>query len=400
MVKIKDYIKLAYGSAYFFENLMKNYSIGFYDANGDLAKRWYVWYSVRNPKTGKLERQPTIDTGVNVHKDLSSRRKALTILMKVIEQGLKEGKINPFVEHIEEAELTISESFSRIYTYASKNYKESTYSDFKSRVGQFEKWVIENNFNHIAEITRRDVDKYLNNVELNTSRRNRNNTRAALQSAFDILEKEYIIERNFIDDISVLKSSPKRHKTYSAKQEEEIFERLDKFDKELGLFIKFVSINLLRPVEVCRLQVKSINLIEKRIYFEAKNKHFKTKIIPDMLLNEIPELSKYDNECYLFTPDGIAKSTTTENNRRDYWSKRFKKVIKDHFKLGADYTMYSFRHTFITKLYNGLVQEMTPFEAKSRLMLITGHSSMTALEKYLRDIDAVLPDDYSSYLNK
>jgi hypothetical protein len=28
-------------------------------------------------------------------------------------------------------------------------------------------------------------------------------------------------------------------------------------------------------------------------------------------------------------------------------------------------------------------------------MLITGHSSMTALEKYLRDIDAELPDDYS-----
>ncbi|SMP22015.1 hypothetical protein SAMN06265346_107110 [Flavobacterium hercynium] len=31
-------------------------------------------------------------------------------------------------------------------------------------------------------------------------------------------------------------------------------------------------------------------------------------------------------------------------------------------------------------------------------MLITGHSTMSALEKYLRDIDAVLPDDYSKYL--
>jgi hypothetical protein len=28
-------------------------------------------------------------------------------------------------------------------------------------------------------------------------------------------------------------------------------------------------------------------------------------------------------------------------------------------------------------------------------MLITGHSTMTALEKYLRDIDAELPEDYS-----
>ncbi len=31
-------------------------------------------------------------------------------------------------------------------------------------------------------------------------------------------------------------------------------------------------------------------------------------------------------------------------------------------------------------------------------MLITGHSTMTALEKYLRDIDAELPTDYSNLL--
>jgi hypothetical protein len=28
-------------------------------------------------------------------------------------------------------------------------------------------------------------------------------------------------------------------------------------------------------------------------------------------------------------------------------------------------------------------------------MLITGHTSMSSLEKYLRDIDAELPEDYS-----
>ena len=31
-------------------------------------------------------------------------------------------------------------------------------------------------------------------------------------------------------------------------------------------------------------------------------------------------------------------------------------------------------------------------------MLITGHTSMLALEKYLRDIDAELPEDYSNLL--
>ena len=85
-------------------------------------------------------------------------------------------------------------------------------------------------------------------------------------------------------------------------------------------------------------------------------------------------------------------------NRRDYFSKRFKKVVKEHFKLGQDFGLYSFRHTFITRLYREMIKDATPFEVKSRLMLITGHSTMGALEKYLRDIDAQLPEDYSELL--
>jgi len=91
----------------------------------------------------------------------------------------------------------------------------------------------------------------------------------------------------------------------------------------------------------------------------------------------------------------VSRTTTTEGI---FGLFRFKKVVKDYFKLGSDYTMYSFRHTFITKLYNELVKQYALFEAKSRLMLITGHSSMSSFEKYLRDIDAVLPEDYSKYL--
>lgn len=87
-----------------------------------------------------------------------------------------------------------------------------------------------------------------------------------------------------------------------------------------------------------------------------------------------------------------------KNNRTDNFSKRFKTVVKDHFKLGADYGMYSFRHTFITILYRELRKTYTPFESKSILMNITGHNTMTALELYLRDIDAKLPEDYSHLL--
>jgi len=103
----------------------------------------------------------------------------------------------------------------------------------------------------------------------------------------------------------------------------------------------------------------------------------------------------------LFTPEEFgAKWDTEVDKRRDYFSKKFKRVVKDEFNLGEDYGLYSFRHTYITKVYRELRQTASPFEAKSNLMLITGHSSMTSLEKYLRDIDAELPEDYSKMLKK
>ena len=154
------------------------------------------------------------------------------------------------------------------------------------------------------------------------------------------------------------------------------------------MFIKFISYNFLRPIEVCRIQIKDLNIDQKTISFKAINKALKTKIIPD--------ISTLKPEDYLFTPDKTGGNwETTEQNKRDYFSKRFKKVVKDHFNLGKDYGLYSFRHTYITKLYR---KTTSPHKAKSRLMLITGHSTMIALEKYLRDIDAELPEDYSALI--
>jgi len=407
-------MQYAYSNAYFEGKFVeKNYSTGIYDAKGDLSKRWYLWWSFRNPKTGKLQRQGSIDTNINIHKTRKKRMEALLKLQSVIERGLEEGLINPYQTtqntnvttskiqpqtSITEPQTTISEAFEMALKYAEKNYKPSSFKLTKNLTRQFERWTKEHKIIDIQQITRRTVEKYLNEIESRSSTRNRNNIKSVLSMIFSFLVRQHIIERNFIKEIPTLKTKPKRHKTYTLEQETDIFNHLEKNDKLLSLFIKFISFNMLRPVEVCRLQVKSLNIAEKKLYFEAKNKAYKTKIIPDILLKELPDLSAYDPDCHLFTPNGIAKTTKTVDQLRDHWSARFKKVVKDHFGLHEDHTMYSFRHTFITKLYNELCKKYAPFETKSRLMLITGHTSMSSLEKYLRDIDAALPEDYSEYL--
>lgn len=136
----------------------------------------------------------------------------------------------------------------------------------------------------------------------------------------------------------------------------------------------------------------------KKLFVRAKNKAVKIKIIPQKILDLLPDLSKMNRNHYLFTPAAIGGEwDAEENNRRDYFSKKFK-TIKDHFKMDENYGLYSFRHTSITNLYKEFSKTLTPFETKSKLKEITGHQTMEALEKYLRDIDAALPEDYSDML--
>jgi integrase len=276
-----------------------------------------------------------------------------------------------------------------------------TMVDYKSRCDIFYKWLEENSkeVNTIEELSKKHVSEFLNYIQLKTSARNRNNYRTCLSTIFQTLEDNEIIEKNFIKNISTLKTKPERNKSYTKLQEETIFSYLEEKDPNLLLFIKFISYNFLRPLEVCRLKVGDINFEEKILQIRVKNKPLKTKIIPEILLKELSSIRNLEADLLLFTPQTIGGVWEAElTNRRNYFSKRFRTIVKIPYNLDKNYGLHSFRHTFITKLYRALVKESTPFAAKSSLMQITGHTTMKALEMYLRDIDAELPNDYSELL--
>ena len=389
-----------------------------------LSKSWYVYYSFRDAETGKLKRMPNIKGNVNKLKTKKERVEYLNAMCValefLLEKGFKPNKNNNIEELLNKKQsevpkgnktsiaipkeniatpetLTIKEAFEFALNLKKNTIRDTSYKNFELRVRKFRKSLNENK--PITFITKKVVNDYLNDVLVNSSARNRNNTRADLSSLFQVLEDNEIIADNVVKKINVLKSNPERNKTYTSEMQKDIYSFLEENDKLLLLFIKFVSYNFLRPIEVCELKIKDIDLVGKRIYLRTKNKAVKIKIIPEILLNDLPDLSNFAPESFLFTPTGFGQDWVTEpNNKRDYFSKRFKEVVKTHFNLNKDYGMYSFRHTFITKLYREMRKTSSQFETKSKLMLITGHSTMTALEKYLRDIDAELPEDYSNLL--
>jgi integrase len=388
-----------------------------YDAGGDLSKRWYIYYTFRDPETGKLTRQKNLYGLANKFHTKTQRLEVLVVLRKRLSQFLKDG-YNPYEDNPsdvptkEEKNKTekkkekqtgtpIKSAFEKALELKKNSVAETTYVNYKSKMEKFQKWLKKKHprLKYIEYVTKQHVSGYLNDVLTRTSARTRNNTRVELGSIFQVFVDNDMIPVNFVHSINVLRTRPERHKTYTLAQQKEIFNYLEKEDPIMLVYIQFISYNFLRPIEVCRLKVKDVDVEEKRIYVRAKNKPVKIKIIPDLMLQSIPDLSGMNKENFLFTPEGFGMEwDASDINRRDHFTKRFSYGVKRQFKLGKDYSMYSFRHTFITRLYNEMIKNATPFEVKSRLMLITGHSTMQALEKYLRDIDASLPEDYSDLL--
>lgn len=415
---------IAYDSAYTLTKKALFTTPKIYSGKGDLSKRWYVYFYYRNKETGRLKLVTPIYGMANKYKTKEERMSVLVMYRLTLLKLLKQG-YNPFDDNIElhqkssskvktapppssividekeETSMQLQEAFNFGLQLKEKVVSERTIRDYKYKSDNFLKWIKEKRpeIKQIHQLNKKLITEFLNAVLAKTSARNRNNYRTELSSVLQVLEDNEIIKENFIKKIPVLKSIPQKNKTFTQKEQENIFEYLEERDPILLLYIKFISYSFIRPIEVCRLKIKDINLVDRTIQFKAKNGLIKTKMIPQILLDDFPDFSALKKESVLFTPNELgAKWETAVDNRRGYFSNQFKKVVKDEFELGVNYGLYSFRHTYITKLYRAFRETLSPFEAKSKLMLITGHTTMIALEKYLRDIDAELPEDYSEML--
>lgn len=443
-----------------------------YDANGDISKRWYVYYSFRNSKTGKLVRQKPIYKGVNRYKTKSERlellskyRKGMSVLLRAGYSPYEEKKIskerlsailkiktetkihnsqkntvrdlikilsvnNPQIktEHIENTneikQVVSSENIRHLQTNKLVSVQNALAHAIKIRKGswskattptmighynKFIKWLEKNKLINIdiRELKKLHISQFLEQLKVqkgknspitNASPKTKNNHRATLSSLFSQLSQDDFIDKNFFEDIRILKSTPKKNKAYSDKQVKEIREHLDIHDPYLRIFIQFMSYAFLRNKEVCKIQIKNIDLDAKRIYVATKTGAFDAIPIISELEQVIQkmEIHKYDQEDFLITKYGYpSKWAVEEKSKSGHFSKRFNKIVRLPLKLTLDHTLYSFRHTAALNLYHSIKDEGYSYqEILLKLMPITRHKSKEGLENYLRDIGAFLPKDY------
>ena len=234
-----------------------------YDANGDLSKRWYVYFSFRDTETGTLKRQKNIYGNANTFKTKEDRLALLSRyrrrLLKLLQQGYnplidntalyqsllskkkddrtsdvlsqntllkqttfpeaikKTEKITeaPISENtsVEDPKMNLREAFDFSLTIKAKEISANSLKDYMYTTNAVVKWAKENHprLKTIDQFNKTYAVKFLNAVLLRSSSRNRNNYRLNLSSLLQTLEDNEIIESNPIKNIPVLRSIPKRN---------------------------------------------------------------------------------------------------------------------------------------------------------------------------------------------
>ena len=303
------------------------------------SKDWYVYFSFRDPHSEKFKRQTNIKLDANRIKTAKERFEYLKIIQQNLSMLLKRG-YNPYQDNCKltnkyfhktdigsktkilipekeiilentvvevEKEQTIREAFEFGLKNKINVLGKASYTNYKGRINRFLTWLDTNSSSSsgISTLNKKILNDYLNSVLEKSGATNRNNTRADLSSLIQLLVDNDIITTNFVKSISILKSTPERNKTYSVKQESDILNYLKEYDPILLLYIRFITYNFLRPIEVNRLTIGDLDLDGKKLFVKAKNKAVKVKIIPQKILDLLPDFTQMNKNHYLFTPTAI-----------------------------------------------------------------------------------------------
>lgn len=376
------------------------------------GKRWYVYYYFRNPATGKMEKFCD-SCKINKIKNVAERLKAGKAWVKAYNLLLQSG-FNPFTpdgiplknNSFDIENFTVLQAIDYAIENKAGELKPNTLSDYKTRVGVFVQWLKENSLDQMNIRDLKDVHviafmNYLTNPNgRNIGKTSQDNYKRCLSSIFGKLKKDKIITANIVD-YQTEKDEPIKNNPFTPEEIKTIKDYLLKNDVKLYRFICFVLYEFLRPVEVVRLQWMNINLEQKTLFIETKTSRKKQKTIIEPILDYLQKefTEKQPNkESHLFTStDDYYFWNATEKQKTDHFNWRFRKVKKE-LGFGKEYGIYSFRHSAALDLYHTFVKNgKTHAEAVSQLMPIIGHSNENTTEKYLRDINALLPKDYGKF---
>lgn len=353
------------------------------------GKRWYCEYYFINDNGQKQRKREGMLAGKSINhiKCLKLRMVALKALKAEIESRAIRKPVIPG---------TVLFFINKIMFEKKPHLKERSYTAVLGDLKIFNFYLQLHSLSHLqpAEITRAHIHEFINYLfrDRKVSNRTVNNYMISVNAFFNYLVKHYpdVCNINPCSNFSKLPSRSRTHTAYTEDQLKEISVWLQEHEPYLHFYIKWIAYAFMRPEEIRNLKIENIDfnkMLVKLDPMRVKTQQSRHKKILAVFHSEVLKL-KGHRRHYVFTNE---KKPGTVRIGEKYFEKRFRKV-KQHFQLDNYYTMYSFRHTFVSMLIKNGAD-------KYEVMKYTGHTTLASFENYIRSIFAVEPVDLSDKIS-
>lgn len=373
------------------------------NCGGDLKKKWFVFYSVIDPRNDKMQRFKMYE-GLHSFKTVPDRTAAAFDLIQKLSEKLKRGW-SPFTDDstvIYEDQLqyrTIAELYGKKRTanttfrlYASefiqnlkkKNIEEKTVQTYVSKLRIFSEWIQAKH----GEI---DITLYNNRLVLEffnflvdtkkLAAGTINDYRQIISTVFDYILRQHKISENPVYNIPAGHEKDFAPRPVAEFDIETFREAITMSDPQLWMAIEFETYCFLRPGKELRLmQVKDIDFARGLINvdrFRAKTNRERHATIPTHFLMKLRneyKLQLYPREFYVFGKDyKPGPAFLGKNNLKN----RFNKFRKE-LNMPETYKLYSWKHTGNSLALDNNISMMT-------LRDQNGHSSVQITEIYTKN---------------
>lgn len=339
-----------------------------HDYHGDISKRWFVFYSVKDPRSGKMVRF----RHYNGFTDLSSeeRYRHARALIESFSARLKTGW-TPFKDDTEALydDQLDYQSVAQIYGNKRKSnntfrrwisafleqekagIRHTTFITYRSKFRIFTLWHESQASEHddLTTINNKviiDFFRYLIDIR-QVSRKSIKYYTMLLARAFEYFRKQRLIVINPVYDIPPCNRINDQAPRPIQREDIELFKKEIFKDPELTLGMKFMFYCGMRPGhEIRELQIKDIDYIAGTIYIDrdrAKNAKSRIVTIPQQFLDALraSDLKSYPRAWYVFGVGGRPGPRPIDKNK---FARKFK-AIREKLGMPLLYKWYSWKHT-------------------------------------------------------
>lgn len=338
------------------------------DCSGDLSRQWFIFYSVRDPHTGKMVRFRHYEgfTGLSREERIEHAKQLIESFSIRLRSGWTpfiddtRAVYNDQLEYKTVAEIygsrrtsnnTVRLWISRFLEEINPGIRHETQLTYKSKLRIFSLWIDAQGLsnNDLRTIDNKLISLFshylIDNRQL--SAKSIKYYRMLLAKLFEYLRKQKLILINPVYDIPPCnRINDKAPRPIQREDLETIKKQLPQ-DPELQFALKWEFYCGLRPgKEIRLLKIKNIDYSAGTVFIDpenAKNGRSRIVTIPRQFLEEIRGmgLHKLNRNFYIFGVGGHPGPKPIGKNKL---SRHFK-TIRDALGLPEEYKLYSGKHT-------------------------------------------------------